>query len=471
MESLPDKLDPDLTDLKTLALSAVNRCIDYQGKSADSSEKGYRSPLFLKSELPQKSTSLNEVYEFLQKNILDNPQFINTHPGFMGWSLGAGNFISILTEMINAAVSTSPQSEAQTITHFELELIDWMKQAFSWPTTGSGQLVSGSSMGNLLGLMAARHHLDSSIKFAGVSKDQGLCVVCSSQTHLTVKRALNILGLGEDNFINVPTGSDGKILIEELEIVLKNILQKKKILAFVATLGTTVFGNMENVHEIQKICSKLGIWLHIDAAWGAWLRLDKTRLPLTKGMELADSITFDFHKWPGSSIGCGLVLFRPGIDISNTLHVDNNYLTPVSDHTHLLGDFSLETSRPSRALTPWAVIKFNGLEKIGNLLQRNCDLIRFIYEQIKMWPQIEIPFSPETNSLVLRLRPENNSFNSNDFNREFAKKLWQEGRFMPSLVEINSKTFLKISFMNHRTTQDDASTLVERLLQGTQTHG
>lgn len=449
-------------DIKAVLSAAVEDCIQYGLAAKNSEIAGFQETRFFKTDLPLKPSELSRVYDKAKKILLDQPQFLNQHKNFMGWSVGAGRDINMVSELLSATVNSSVQTEAQSTTQIEIELGRWMKQIFEWPQAGLAYMTSGTSQGNLICLLAARHRLNPKIKYEGLYGAKKMVVIGSDHTHLSVQRAMQMMGLGENAFRAAETERDGQLKAHSVVQILSELGEDEIPLCVVATLGSTVSGAFDSVTELKKVCEQNGIWLHVDGAWGAWAKLDHQRPHLTENIHLADSLAFDFHKWPGSTMGSGMVLFKPETDMKSLFEVTNPYLQSLSGAEWQFSEVGPDVTRPMRALAPWMLLQQYGFEILGQQMKENFDRAHELEEYLKSCPDIELPFETCSNTVVFRFKmaPEDLS-RSDSTVRKLAQKMWKAGGVMPSFITWKSGLYLRFSLLHPAVTALDIRQLFD----------
>lgn len=443
-----------LSELKEILILAAEHSIEYFRQSKSDSSRGFSNSIFTEIEFPNKGKSISEVYSRSKDLFYGQPQFLNQHNGFMGWSIGTGREMNLLSSLMTATVNASVQTSAQTSARVEIELGDWMKKVFDWPQEGVSYLLSGTAQGNLIALIAARINTERKIECSDDQNKVQLVAIGSDQAHVSFHKSMRAIGLGESQFIQIPTGRSGKMTACQIENAIGKLKSNQKVFCIISTLGSTVSGSFDSISDANQICKKYDVWHHVDAAWGAWTRLDRTRRYLTEDINLADSLAFDFHKLPGSAIGSGMILFKPELDVKSVFFVDSPYLQSMSGAKWQYSDLGLEFTRPMRALAPWMIIQQYGFEEIGRQITCMLDLTKLFAEELNNRKNIEQPFDLISNTVVFSFK--NTKFGINEldqFTKDFADLLWKKGRFMPSLLSWNSKLYLRFSLMNPNLTE------------------
>ena len=262
--------------------------------------------------LPQKPQSIHKIYDKIKEDIFPYNKG-NIHPKFWSWVQSTGTPFSVLAEMLAAGLNPDVCTGDHAPMYIESQTIDWLKKLFEFPETGSGVLVSGTSMANLTALLIARdvctHQI---VREKGLYQyDSQMVLYASVETHSCITKAADIIGLGKEAVRLIKTDDNFRIDIEEL----KHRIQEDKnagLMPFcvVANVGTVNTGAIDPLHEIVTICKKEKLWLHIDGAFGAFAKLVPEFRETLKPIEEADSIAFDLHKWMSLPVGIGCVLVK-----------------------------------------------------------------------------------------------------------------------------------------------------------------
>jgi aromatic-L-amino-acid decarboxylase len=260
---------------------------------------------------PQEPQSLESVYEEFRQNI--EPYALgNRHPRFWGWVIGAGTPAGMLGDLLSSAMNTNASGFEQSSAYVEAQVIDWFKEVFGFPPEATGILVPSGSAANLTGLTVARDSILPSVVDEGVFalKQQPL-VYASDEVHNSVDKAVGILGLGRSSLRKVRTNEDFTMDVSHLrELIEHDRVGGRDPICVVGTAGTVATGAIDDLAALADICAENGMWFHVDGAFGAMTALSESLRPLVAGMERADSIAFDLHKWLSVNYDGGCVLVR-----------------------------------------------------------------------------------------------------------------------------------------------------------------
>ena len=296
----------------------------------------------------------------------------NIHPRFFGWVHGAGTAGNLLAEILAATMNANLGGRDHGAIYVERQVIEWCRQLFGLPVGTSGLLVSGTSMATLIGLAVARHHqAGCEVRTDGVGAVPARLVgYASSEAHGSVVRAFEILGLGRSALRSIPVGADYRMDVAELQ---RAIAADRRLgckpFCVVATAGTVNTGAIDDLGRLAEIAAEHGLWLHVDGAFGALAILSPEHRPALAGIERADSLAFDFHKWLHVQYDAGCVLVRRGDLHRDAFALHTGYLERTT--RGLAGgepwfcDFGPELSRGFRALKVWFTLEEHGTRRLG----------------------------------------------------------------------------------------------------------
>ena len=396
----------------------------------------------------------------------------NAHPRFWGWVHGSGTAGGVLAELLAAAMNANCGGRDHGATYVERQVIEWCRQLFDLPEGTSGILVSGTSMATLIGLAVARHHLAGvDVRQDGIRGAPGPLVgYASAEAHGSVGRAFEILGLGRTALRAIPVARDYRIELDALRrAIAQDRAEGARPFAVVGTAGTVNTGAIDDLAALADICADENLWLHVDGAFGALIALSATLKPRLAGIERADSLAFDFHKWLHVPYDAGCVLVRRG-----DLHRAAFALTPDylrRDARGLAGgdpwfcDFGPELSRGFRALKVWFTLKEHGTRRLGAAIARNCDQAQYLAARIGEEPRLELMAPVALNIVCFRFRgPDLEPAERDRLNAEIVADLQESGVAAPSTTTLGGRTVIRVCVTNHRTRQSDLDLLLDAIL-------
>ena len=342
---------------------------------------------------PGKPASYAELRQDLEALVL--PYSVgNTHPRFWGWVHGSGTPGGALAEFVAGALNANCGGRDHGAIYFERAILKWASDWFGLPDSAGGLLVSGSSMANILGLAAARHkHGGADLREKGL-RGKPLVAYASAQAHSSLAKAVELLGLGREALRAIPVGADYRMDPAALKRGITRDCAAGFIpFAVVATAGTVNTGAFDPIPEIADICERETLWLHIDGAFGSLVKLTRKFSALAEGVERANSLAFDFHKWLHVPYDAGCVLVSDASYLGAAFGGRPDYLASaggLAAGEPWPSDYGVELSRGFRALKIWWTIKEQGLERLGQAIERNCAQAQYLVGRLSAHENIEI---------------------------------------------------------------------------------
>lgn len=381
---------------------------------------------------------------------------------------------SLLAEQIMAAVNTSVDTWDQSAggTLIEQKVTDWTLSRIGLPDTADGIFTSGGTQSNLMAMLLARdswcktHHSGHVIKQHGLPPEAAKWRVFASRlSHFSIQKSMAILGLGYDAVIPVDYDENYRMDATVLEQEVQRCHQQGLIpIAIVATSGTTDFGSIDPLQDIARICQHYGLWMHVDAAYGCGLLVSNRHRQRLKGIELADSVTVDYHKSFFQIVSCGAFFVRDKQHLSHvTYHAD--YLNPLSaqqEGTPNLVDKSIQTTRRFDALKMWLTLRIMGPVELGSAFDAIMDLTQTAHQLLSAHPSIEVLHAPELTTQIFRYlpRPAMSEAAIDEVNTAIRKALFRSGNAVIAGTKVNGHQYLKFTLLNPTTTAADLEDVI-----------
>jgi aromatic-L-amino-acid decarboxylase len=385
----------------------------------------------------------------------------NLHPRFFGWVHGAGTPAGVLAEFLAAAMNANVGGREHAAVYVEREVIGWFAEVFGFPESSSGVLTTGTSMGNLLGVVAARDAaLRPDAREAGIG-GRRLAAYAAAGVHDSVAKALRIAGLGMGALRSIPVDDAHAMSVPALRsAVAADRVAGIRPFLVVATAGSVDSGAFDPLAELAELCAAEGIWLHVDGAFGALARLSPAHAHLVAGIERADSLAFDAHKWLHVPYATGCVLFRDARAHRAAFVSSPEYLARAERGTASgapwFADYGLELSREFRALKVWVTLRHYGLDRLGASIARTCDLAVRLAELVRDASGLELLAPVALNVVCFRvLRPGTSEEALDRLNAAVAIAVQESGIAVPSTTRIGGKRALRACIINHRTVEAD----------------
>ena len=412
--------------------------------------------------LPQKPGDLASLHDTFMRDIL--PYSVgNAHPGFMGWVHGGGTPVGMLAEMLAAGLNANLGGRDQIPIEVERQVVRWVRDLFHFPASASGLFVTGTSMANLIALLVARTHaIGKKVRRQGVAvSGHRLTAYTSAGAHSCIAQALDLSGLGSDVLRIIPVNEQYQMDTQALEEAIARDKRGGLMPFFIAaTAGTVDVGAIDNLAAIAAIAEREKAWFHVDGAYGALAMLAPDLAPRLAGIERADSLAFDFHKWGQVPYDAGFVLVRDGTLHHSTFASPAAYLRRetrgMAAGSPWPCDFGPDLSRGFRALKTWFTIKAYGAERLGAVISKTCILAQYLKQCIEKEPDLELLAPVALNIVCFRFR----SDHADDVNRNIVADLQESGIAAPSATTVNGCLAIRAAIVNHRTARSDIEALV-----------
>lgn len=383
-------------------------------------------------------------------------------PRFFAYVFGSGDPIGALGEFATAVLHQNAAAwrSAPAGVTMERTVVRWLASALGCGGFG-GSLTLGGSSANLMGLCMAREAKAP----ANQCGTRGGVIYCSSEAHMSIAKAAALLGLGYQSVRLIPVDNQFRMIIEDLRRAIRTDLYAGRIpIAVVGSAGTTATGSIDPLDEVATVCNEFGLWMHVDGAYGA---LASLAVPESfRGMERADSISLDPHKWLYQPTGCGCLLYRDAEMARRAFSHSGDYARALSDDPiegFAFFEESIELSRPARALKLWLSLHYYGLSAFKRSIMEDLQLAQVLAAAIDAEPQLE-RLAPVSLSAVCFRRVDK----SGDLcllNRKILERVVRRGRVYISNATINEKFALRACIVNHRATEEDVRLIVSEVLE------
>jgi aromatic-L-amino-acid decarboxylase len=407
-----------------------------------------------RAELPVAQRSLAEVLDEFD-DLIKPYSTGNGHPAFMGWVHGAGTPVGMIAEMLAAGLNANCGGRDHIGIEVERQITHWMRQAFGFPEGASGVFVTGTSMANFLAVLVARNDaLGDAVRETGIVSGPQLCAYTSRAAHGCIVQAMQLAGLGSANLRLVPCGADGGMLPGELHALVE--ADKRNGLTpflVVGTVGTVDTGAIDPLPAIADFCALQGLWFHVDGAFGALLAFAPQMRSMIAGMERADSIAFDFHKWAHVPYDAGFLLVRDGGAHRRAFANPTSYLTRstigLAAGETWPCDLGPDLSRAFRALKTWFTLQVFGTDYLGRCIVQTCKLAKYLEKRLRPLHDFRLAAPVTLNIVCFSVR----SADPDRHNRKIVEILHVSGRAAPSITLVDSVAVIRCAIVNHRTTR------------------
>jgi len=419
--------------------------------------------------VPVEGSSLAQVVEQVRQRVLPHT-LGNTHPRFWGWVNGSGTPSAIVAQMMIAAINANMGGRDHAPIYVERQVLQWMKSLFGYPDRAGGLICTGTSSATLMGLAVARYKAAGEAVRERGNADHKLVAYCSSEAHVSVSKAIELLGLGSDSLRAVPVDEHYRMDCAALgRQVLADRRRGLRPFAVVSSVGTVNTGAIDDLNAINALCAQHDLWHHVDGAFGALIVLSEKQKHRLAGIEQAGSIAFDFHKWLHVTYAAACLLVRDGKLHRSTFATAHSYLRGA--HKGAAGgapwpnDFGIDLSRGFAALGVWMQLKEMGTTTLGAAIERNCDQATWLGQQVQNESELELLAPVSLNIVCFRYVPRGIAPERlNTLNRHLVVELQCRGIAVPSFTELQDRTAIRVCITNHRTEQSDLQALFDAVL-------
>lgn len=423
------------------------------------------------SPLPMGPTAIEEVYHTLTEKLMPYPMG-NIHPRFWAWYMGSSNFTGALGDFLAAILGSNLGGGNHAASLIDQQVVDWCKQMLGFPKQASGTLVSGGSMANLICLTIARNEMAGiDVRENGVSAmEKPLRYYGSDQIHSCHQVAIETLGLGNKSLRKIRSLANCTMDISALE---KAISEDRaagfKPACVIATAGTVNTGAMDDLAAIAALCEREKIWFHVDGCIGALLAIAPKNKHRVAGIEKADSVALDPHKWLHAPFDIGCAIVRDKQVHRRAFALTPEYLQMTERgiaSSHWRHDYGLQTSRGFRALKVWMSLQEHGVEKFGRLIDQNISQAAYFADLVENNPKLELVSPATINIACYRYNPGGKSDEElKHLNTEIMLRMQEAGTAAISDTTVQGEHCLRIAINNHRTIVDDLDILIDETVR------
>jgi glutamate/tyrosine decarboxylase-like PLP-dependent enzyme len=390
-------------------------------------------------------------------------------PRFFHFVMGGGTPAALAADWLTSAYDQVAFAWASSPLAVRLETVatDWLRQLFELPEDFGGVLVSGATMANVVSLAAARgwwaERQGVDVDQVGLSSLAAPAVLSSGYVHPSAVQAVGMLGLGQANVERLSRDDAGRLDLDALE---RRLVEHDGPAIVIANAGEVNAGDFDPIDAMADLCEAHGAWLHVDGAFGLFARLAPQSRALTVGIERADSITCDGHKWLNVPYDCGFAFVRDLTRLPRTFNVGAPYLPSPGDPRPNPGFLTPESSRRARALAVWATLRAYGRDGYREMVERHLALAQHLATRVDAEPRLQRLAEVQLNIVCFRARPEGVAEGALDeLNRRLGADLLADGRVFAGTTTYAGKVAFRPAIVNWRTTESDVDALVDVLLE------
>lgn len=462
---LGEQLQLSAAEMRSLGYAAIDLLVAHFAGQHDEPVGRKASPAELRAliggPVPEQPGNPTELLSSLKPLIFDNLLHVD-HPRFFAFVPGPNNFMSVLADALAAGfnVFNGTWFAGSAAAEVELTVTEWLRQICGLPESAGGLFVSGGSMANLTGLAVARHvvlgdQLDGAVAYVG------------DQSHSSVARALRVLGLTAEQIRIVPAGDDFRMpaaLVADLIAADRNAGLRP--FCVVASAGTTNTGAVDPLRRLSRLCRDEELWLHVDGAYGAPAILTDQGRPLLDGLDLADSLSLDPHKWLFQSFESGCVLVRDRALLLQTFQVMPEYLRDTHGALEEVnfGNYGVQLTRSFRALKLWLSLRTFGLDNFRAAIARGMQIAELAQRELESGEEWEI-VTPATLAIVTfrYVAPHLSDEEIDRLQGKIVEAMMADGYALATSTVLNGRPVLRMCTINPRTTDGEIHETVQRM--------
>jgi aromatic-L-amino-acid decarboxylase len=407
------------------------------------------------AEAPARGEPFEEVVAHLFEDVLPFGSRV-AHPGYFAFVPGCPTWPGALGDFIAAATNIYAGSwmESAGVSQIELDVVRWFAEWIGYPPDAAGVLVNGGSVGNLTALACARETL------VGEQRND-LVVYVSDQGHSSLARAAKLLGFTRDQVRVLPTDETLRLPPEILiEAINADRAGGRKPLLLCASGGATNTGAVDPLPELASVCRDGELWFHVDAAYGGFAALTSRGRAALRGIELADSVALDPHKWFYQPYECGCVLVREPTGLRRAFEITPDYLAEASPHGGEVNfsDYGIQLTRTARALKIWLSVRTFGVDAFRATIDRTLDLAEFAAARVRELPELELASSPSLGIICFRRRFDERE---DERNAQLVAALEETGTALVSATRLHGRYAIRMCILNYTTLAGDVEHVLE----------
>jgi glutamate/tyrosine decarboxylase-like PLP-dependent enzyme len=421
-------------------------------------------------QLPKEGDGIEKVYNIFNRSI--RPYVMkNTDPRFWGAVVGTGSTYGMLSSMLTSGLNTLAETIfISGVVH--KQVIDWIKEMLDYPKEAGGVLVGGGSEANFTALAVARNKkAEVDMKIKGMQNvPRKMVIYVGDGGHHCLERSIELLGIGEENLRWIPTGDDYRINVDSLKKSIESDRNNGLYpFCIIGCAGAVDTGAFDDLNGLADLAAKENMWFHVDAAFGGWVKISKTHRGLADGLERADSVAVDLHKWMYMPYGIGCTLVKDRLAHYSTFVYghDAHYLRTgfemAKDRDKLESPHSLALplSREFPSLKAYMLLRAYGRDKYSRLIQQNLDQARYLAKLVDDDPELELTAPVASNVVCFRYNPGGLSEAEIDgLNQKISDGVNKVNFWMTSDTVVKGRFTLRAAIVNHRSKRTDFDYIV-----------
>ncbi len=426
--------------------------------------------------LPESGRSADDVLDAARDHVLTHP-FGNSHPRFFAFINATADPLGTVADYLASAMNSNCWGGDHAAIHVEDRVIRWIAEILGLPASSEGILTSGGSMANFTALAAARRAKSPGVREDGFAGTPPLVVYASDEAHSCVDKAVDLLGIGTKQLRTIPTDERFRIRVDRLqEAIAADRASGLRPAIVVGNAGSVNTGVIDPLDELAETCAQEDLWFHVDGAYGAMACVSPELRPLFAGLERADSVATDPHKWLYVPYEAGATLVREPGRLADAFRRPAAYLVHDPDSPLigpvLFNERGPELSRGFKALKVWMGLKRHGREGYAAAVEHDVAMACFLAEEVRGHEDFELLAEPGLSIVNFRCCPHGRALEEGDLdrlNRRIANRLVASGAFFLAPTIVRGRTSLRVAIVNFRTREDDLRALLDEAAEAGRT--
>ena len=463
-------MDKQFDELVAFVLDFVkNRILNQTNKPLEL-RKSY-TPESLQDKVNFKTTfegvSSADLVKIIEE-VIDH-SLITDHPYFMNQMFGKTQPVSFLADILIAMLNTSMYTfeVAPILSLIEKETISNLGARVWGKGKGDGVFTAGGSISNMNALFLARQHYFQQVKEKGLFGEKPFAIFVSEQAHYSFTKGVNFLGFGIDSLIKVKSNADSTINIDSLNLeIIKAKENNRTPLMLIGIAGTTISGTFDPLDSLATIAKEHTMWYHVDAAYGGSLLFCEREKAVLKGIEKADSVSWNFHKVMGMSLSTSSFLTKEKGKLNEAFNVDAGYLFHREDYDYNLGQKSLRGGRRPDAFKLWLQWKYKGDLGFATHIQKLRKAALHLADIIKKQPKVNHYQEPQSAIVLFRYEGKNTSLEKgNELNIAIRETIFKEGKLIFNYAHIHRKVYLRCVIIDPEITEKQLTHIIDTVVE------
>jgi glutamate/tyrosine decarboxylase-like PLP-dependent enzyme len=461
-------LDPSADEIRDWGNSVIQLMADYLGDLRDHRVYRHMSSREIRGRLdpalPAEGTEFDSLLKVFRETIIPFTRQ-NAHPRMFGYVQSPGTSLAAFADLLVSTLNANLTAWRSAPAPVEIErlTIDWIRQILGFGPEAGGLFVSGGSIANLAAIATARQAKDDS--------SNRLRIYASSETHFSIAKAAALLGIGRGSVNHIAVDDHFKIRVDDLVAKISADIEAGYVpFCVVANAGTVNTGAVDSFAEIREVANRFQLWMHVDGSYGALAILAKSASKLFGGIEQADSVALDPHKWLYLPVDVGCVIYREPERARTAFAHEAEYTRIIeeeADEAFAFWDYGPELSRRFRALKVWMLLKGVGLHSLGEAIENNLACARYFESLVRASDDFEMVAPVELSIFCFRHLPAQLRSESpqaiDAFNERLMVALQRDGSSYLSNATLGGRFALRGCVLNYRTTLRDMEILVDDL--------